>query len=638
MAWLCGSGSEEVATPSRSSPRTRVKPAVKEAAKDVRPARDTSRVRFAGSKASTPKRATKTKASARPPGHPSQRAVSLKWLLGTFMPQHPEIEQELMTTGEVVDFIVKPATEERQCCYADLIGDDDVSGLGALSSGQEFYFVSHPWSSPLVDTVAMLREHFNDDRQRLWRLGQPALPWSKVYIWLDLFAVNQYTEVGAKRFLPKLDEVLSDAVQNLLVLDMQGELFGRTWCLYEAWKSRAKSDVSIVMLTYDADLSTMEQALLDMDVRFSSATDPADNKALVAALQTEAGLNSVTQGLKDALVASELATIPSANLGFDAYALEQLRNTACLCRVYGHYVEAEELYERVLVCQENELGEGHVDTLDTVAAMANLMRLEGRNAEAAPLCVRVLKGRQSSLGASHPKTLQAVDALAQLHAGQGEYEEAEPLYKRALKMRQQTIGADAPETLSSVTNLGRLFLDSSKLDSAEPLLLRALRVRERTLGKGHLDTLDSVQDLAVLYCVQGKLDESEELFKRAVEGREQALGTDHPRTLMATHNYAVLLAKHGSSATAQPILERVANRRVKMLGEEHPDTLLSLLALAGVHEDLGHLPDAEALYRRVLRAQTQTLGAAHRATLETNRSLSQVLKAQGKSAKDKGRV
>eukprot|EP00955_Chlamydomonas_euryale_P039195 351323-Chlamydomonas_euryale.AAC.18 len=42
----------------------------------------------------------------------------------------------------------------------------------------------------------------------------------QVYIWLDLFAVNQYTEVGAKRFLPKLDEVLSDAVQNLLVLDM----------------------------------------------------------------------------------------------------------------------------------------------------------------------------------------------------------------------------------------------------------------------------------------------------------------------------------------------------------------------------------------------------------------------------------
>ena len=39
----------------------------------------------------------------------------------------------------------------------------------------------------------MVQRHFSPEQQKVWRpAGQPALAWGKVFIWLDIFAINQH--------------------------------------------------------------------------------------------------------------------------------------------------------------------------------------------------------------------------------------------------------------------------------------------------------------------------------------------------------------------------------------------------------------------------------------------------------------
>ena len=150
---------------------------------------------------------------------PLQCAVSLEWLSSYFLLQHPEVAREGLTTAQVVMRIVKPATEGSKCRYVALLQappdpgldpDPDVGSGGApastgtratasspneavVSGGRAFYFISHGWARPFMELVAMVQRHFSPEQQQVWRpAGQPALAWGEVFIWLDIFAINQH--------------------------------------------------------------------------------------------------------------------------------------------------------------------------------------------------------------------------------------------------------------------------------------------------------------------------------------------------------------------------------------------------------------------------------------------------------------
>ncbi len=108
--------------------------------------------------------------------------MSLEWLVASFLQQHPQILDRQLTTAQVVFDVVKPATLQRQCRYTDL-----VDMRGSLSSGKDFYFVSHGWARPFSELVQQLMQHFSPDQQLVWRRGGDAVPWSEVYVWLDVF-------------------------------------------------------------------------------------------------------------------------------------------------------------------------------------------------------------------------------------------------------------------------------------------------------------------------------------------------------------------------------------------------------------------------------------------------------------------
>ncbi|KAG1671285.1 hypothetical protein FOA52_010856 [Chlamydomonas sp. UWO 241] len=522
--------------------------------------------------------ATGSLTQQRPPDHVSRQAVNLDWLLNTFLAQHPEVAAKKMSTQQVIDTIIKPATAARNCRYADLVG-------APVSDGRPFYFVSHTWSRQFAETVGQLERRFRPEAQHVWRRGQPLIPLGDVFVWFDIFAINQHAFEGD---LGRLQEVVSDAEQTLMILDQAGAVLTRIWCLYEAFHSGRKGPGCLALLSYGIDFAPLKQVFIDLDVASAQATGKADLDRIQADIEAGVGARAMTHILKDALVDGMLHQVPPATgRAGDADECGAIANAARMCHFSGRYDEAEPLARRVLAAHENVLGAGHPDTLNSVGILAGLLEDQGKLDEAEPLARRALAGNENVLGAGHPDTLTSISSLARLLYAQGKLDEAEPLARRAVAGCEKVLGNEHPASLSSVTILASVLEAQGKLGEVEELFRRALAGRKQVLGAEHPDTLISennlamlLQDqgshLAALLKTQGDLGEAEALARQELAGCEKVLGAEHPDTLTSVDSLAMLLKDQGKLDEAEPLYMRVQAGREKVLGAEHPDTRASV--------------------------------------------------------------
>ncbi|KAG1663281.1 hypothetical protein FOA52_006322 [Chlamydomonas sp. UWO 241] len=196
--------------------------------------------------------------------HISYCAVSLEWLMSDFLLENADIISHNLTTRDVVQEVVKPmckTTESYVQMMHRLAPETD-----AVSRGASFYYVSHTWTRPFSELLVMLKEHFSPEIQAKWRKpGEPILEWSEVYVWLDMFAMNQHTpkDIDFKerwRLLLGLRDMVQDARQTLMVLDGDGEVLDRLWCLYDAWQSGRKGHGSLVLLSYGVGPEQLQRA------------------------------------------------------------------------------------------------------------------------------------------------------------------------------------------------------------------------------------------------------------------------------------------------------------------------------------------------------------------------------------------
>ncbi|GIM13817.1 hypothetical protein Vretimale_16879, partial [Volvox reticuliferus] len=617
-----------------------------------------------------------TSALVRPAGHVSRCAVSLSWLL-RFVQQH-RVRERGLTAGELVDRFVRPPTAAKQCRFAELLlADPDPRQRAAVSQGRPFFFVSHTWVRPFGETLDMLEHHFQPEQQRLWRRrpdGQPlpALAADEVFLWVDIFAINQH----AADDLAVLWEAVYDAEETLMVLDRHGLVFSRIWCLYEAWQTSRAGPSKLRLLSYGAEIDSLEKIFINLDVRNAKASVEADRVRILEDIRrdpTAGGIKGMTHRLKEALVRGAVAQVPPAEEDDDEAALRaaaagtagrsdgataaaaaadlvtRLYTAAVLCHMYGQLPEAESLYRRALRQLEASAGPAHTDTLTCVSNLAILLQVQGAYDEAKALHRRALAGRGRVLGTDHPNTLSCVNNLANLLYDQGLYDEAEPLHRRALYGRERVLGASHPDTLASLNNLANALHSLGRYDEAQKLQRRALYGREVVLGPDHPDTLASVNNLANALYDQGMYSDAMPLHRRALESRERVLGDEHPETLGSVDNLANVLQSLGRYKEAEPLQRRALAGRERVLGPDHPDTLASLGNLAVLLQSLaaggdeaafpssaaaatsgGYLAEAESLHRRALVGRERVLGPDHPHTLASVSGLAELMQSSGR--------
>ena len=121
----------------------------------------------------------------------------------------------------------------------------------------------------------------------------------------------------------------------------------------------------------------------------------------------------------------------------------------------GRWKEAEELDVRVMETWKRVLGEGHPDTLSSIANLASTYRNQGRWKEAEELEVRVMEAMKRVLGEEHPDTLSSMANLAFTFKSQSRDEEAISLIKTCLKLWKQILGLTHPHTETSLKALNK---------------------------------------------------------------------------------------------------------------------------------------------------------------------------------------
>ena len=118
-------------------------------------------------------------------------------------------------------------------------------------------------------------------------------------------------------------------------------------------------------------------------------------------------------------------------------------------------------------------------------SLSRLHSLSGQAQEAEALLVLEASLREQALGNGHVETLAAVTALARLMMGQGKLGEATALYRHALKEYTGSVGADSPLTLRTMVSLAELLADQMLTDEAASLYRAALKGLEATMGPQH---------------------------------------------------------------------------------------------------------------------------------------------------------
>ena len=313
-----------------------------------------------------------------------------------------------------------------------------------------------------------------------------------------------------------------------------------------------------------------------------------------------------------------------------AYNDERYTNYGLVFYEAGYWNEAEQLQVQVSETRKRVLGDGHPDTLTSMADLASTYRNQGRWKEAEQLDVQVSEMRKRVLGDEHPQTLTSMANLASTYRNQGRWKEVEQLNVQVLETRKRVLGDEHPDTLTSMANLASTYWNQGRWKEAEQLEVQVLETTKRVLGNEHPDTLTSMANLAVMYWNQGRWKEAEQLNVQVLKTTKRVLGDEHPDTMTSMGNLASTYWNQGRWKEAEQLDVQVSEMRKRVLGDEHPQTLTSMANLASTYWNQGRWKEAEQLEVQVLETTKRVLGDEHPDTLMSMGNLASTYWNQGR--------
>ena len=375
---------------------------------------------------------------------------------------------EGLTTTEMSDNFVKPATFSNQSSYCDMLTSQrhDTVGIATV-------FISHAWQYHFLDVVDALNYHFRDEPD--------------IIIWFDLFSNNQHK--AAELDFHWWSNTFKSAIQ----------MFGRTvmvlapwdnpipltrgWCLFELYCTAAsqncKFEIAMSQTHEDQFLEDMEnygtraidKMLATINAETSKCGKPEDRDRIFDVVRKTvgfAGINAmVFEQLRNWVI---VVTCGAIEQEMDTIKLLGLKST--LGRLYegqGKYDMALPLYVECLAKNKEVLGDRHPDTLQSMRDLSILYSEQGKNDLALPLFATCLEKNKELLGDRHPETLMSMHNLAALYGSEGKYDLALPLFVECLEKNKEVLGDRHPDTLASMNNLADLYSEQGKYDLAEPL-------------------------------------------------------------------------------------------------------------------------------------------------------------------------
>ncbi|KAJ5119213.1 hypothetical protein N7526_010850 [Penicillium atrosanguineum] len=249
-----------------------------------------------------------------------------------------------------------------------------------------------------------------------------------------------------------------------------------------------------------------------------------------------------------------------------------------LCQ-QGKYQESESVCANVLARQQINIGEGHLDTLDTRRRLGMAYNCLSRRENAILTAQNLTESLKRLLGDNHIRVFAAaLDTL--------EYPDVQQALEMLPEVYQEllvALGRGHPLTIRALSLHGRGLTRAQQHMPASETLRQALASSEEALGPNHALTMDIVGNIGVMYALQ----------------RPQYYGAANP------------------PSEALPWLIRYLNWVEQYKGLKNPETQATLEMIGNLHFAAKEYEPAEKYFDRALAsyqgtnspAATQRIGA-----------------------------
>jgi eukaryotic-like serine/threonine-protein kinase len=278
------------------------------------------------------------------------------------------------------------------------------------------------------------------------------------------------------------------------------------------------------------------------------------------------------------------------------------------------------------------LGPEHLDTLRSMANLANALDAQGQLQEALVLRERVWALLKVKLGPDHPFTLQNMSHLAISYANVGRYTEALALREQTQALMEVKLGPDHPTTLRGYGYLASIYRAMGRFDEVNKILVAIVPRLQAKLGPNHPDTLSAIGNLAINHEDLGRYGEALQLREKLLALHQDKLGPQHVNTLTSMMNLAVSRFRAGQLKESQALMEEALALQKKHLGADHPLTLRCMSSLSVIYPQLQRYAEALQLRKDVLDLRRAKLGPGQPETLDSMWGLTDILCAMNRSA------
>lgn len=267
--------------------------------------------------------------------------------------------------------------------------------------------------------------------------------------------------------------------------------------------------------------------------------------------------------------------------------------------------------KEALAIRRGQLGEDHLDTLDSVDQLGLIYGRLGHRDDQARLYREALAGYRRVVGDRDARTLHAMSNLGANYNARGEVEQAEKYFREALTGQRELLGSDHAQTLITTHSLGFMLSLQGRHGDALPYYQDALSGRRQLYGDDHPETLIAVNNMGGLLIKMGQHGKALPYYEQALEGRRRLLGNEHRVTLQSINNMGHLLSRMERLDEARPLVLEVLERSREQLGDHHPNTLIYFNNAGHLHLRLGHASQSEQLYRQAVAGARAALPSGH---------------------------
>jgi serine/threonine protein kinase/tetratricopeptide (TPR) repeat protein len=296
----------------------------------------------------------------------------------------------------------------------------------------------------------------------------------------------------------------------------------------------------------------------------------------------------------------------------------------------GRYPEADRHLRQALVLRIDHLGDDHLETLNSMVALARAISSHTVHTEALTLMRRAHERLVATRGATDGRTLEVAVELSLLLWDDGAAEEAMTLLDGAVLGLSELSGPESPAALHARMAMGLLIHALGYFDEAENMVRQVVDARMRLLGADDPVTLATQVNLANILRGSGHLTESEDWYAAALAGYREVMGSGHADALMAGQGLGRLWTQQGRLPEAEALLAELLDEALITLDPSHALCLELTAALGRAIEMQGRYDEALVHYRSAYDGALVSFGPDHTFTLGRAKEVGSIYFATGR--------